>query len=345
MVKKIVWFLVAAILLVAIGLTVFVELWDRDVEAALVAPDSEIPLDWEQQIRQLSSLPGGLRAFAADSTIVGNAAEVLLNLRGSESMQGYERVYGELTTGGVVAAADSGMLTAVLADPELNNLISASAMESYNSVEILRSAEGSESILYLSAPDLRPVRSAFSGLLLRSFAHIAAGETDSARADIGAAFRIGRMMYEQATTLPENVAGRWMLQRASEQLSGLAVALDDSTMATLASGIGEWSETSPNYQALVSALRKNSDQALEIVRNTDVLAAWRSEGISQLVFLEYRPKNIPLGISSGLRGRISNFRSISDPRVAWTAEIAEKSIDDFNRLSMSARVALLRGAN
>lgn len=344
MVKKLLWSVVGVSSFVAIGVSVFVVLWDRDVEAEMIPAASVIPLDWQQQIRRLSNTLPDLSSFVPDSVTEGNAAELVYSLSGSEGLSRLAVLYDSIGVAASPIDVDLMTVAAINSDATVNGLVAASKMNSFNSTEHIKAISGGTNARWLVAPDPGPLHSAVRALLVRAELHSLAAEHAEAREDIAAVLRLGDLMFRQSAVLAENIAGSRIIGQGAGQLFRYAVAVPDTAAFEISQALQAWAASVPRYDPLVLALGSDMERALEIVRDTDVLPAWRGLAVEKMVSMQYRPKNIFMGIPASVRANVSNLRSISDPRVAWSAEVAENSIDWFNSMGVMDRVGFLRGA-
>jgi hypothetical protein len=345
MVKKIIWSVLVLVAFVLVWITSFLVLWDRDVEAELVPSASSIPLDWRSQIERLSSTMPRLSAFRSDSAVEGNAADVLYSIRSDAQLLLLTSLYYSIEAPGLTLQVDSAVSAAFESDTALNGLVAASSMNDFNSTERIKSLSGGNGARSVIAPDGNPFIGAVRALLVRSELHSRAAEHAQAREDVAAVLRLGHMIYQQSAVLSETVLGRQVMGQGAGQLFRYAVAAQDTAAFEAAQVWRNWVAAIPPYDLLILALGSDMDEAVRVARNTDVIPAWRGLAIEQMVLTQYRPKNILSGIPSAVRASISNFQTISDPRVAWQAEVAENSIDWFNGVGMTDRVEFLRGVS
>jgi len=344
MLKKILWSIFGIIAFALVWLTSFVALWDRDVKAELVPAAAAIPLDWESQIRRLSSSMPDLSAFGVDTIVDGNAAEGVFSIRPGEQLARLASLYDSIGVAGSTLQVDSAAGAALAFNPAVNGLVLSSRMNSFNSTEHLKTLSGGSDALWIVMPDGNPLHNAVRALLVRAELRSRAEEHVRARDDVAAVLRLGDLMYRQSAVLSENILGGLILGEGADQLIRYAVAAQDTVAFETAQALRGWVAAIPRHDLLIQAMGTDLEQALQIVRNTDVIPAWRGLAIEQMLFMQYRPKNIPLGIPASVRARVSNLRTISDPRVAWQAEVAENSIDWFNGIGVADRVGFLRGA-
>lgn len=344
MVKKLLLSVLGMSAFAAIGVTVFMVLWDRDVEAEMTPAASGFPLDWQQQIRRLSATLPNLSSLVPDSVTDGNAAEMVYSFSGSDWLAGLAGLYDSIGVAASPIEVDSMTSAAINSDSMVNGLVAASKMNSFNSTQHLKAISGGSDARWLAVPDPGPLHSVVRTLLVRAELHSLAAEHVEAREDIAAVLRLGDLMFRQSAVLSENVTGSRIIGQGAGQLSRYAIAAQDTAAYETSQALQAWVAAVPGYDGLVLALSSDLDRALEIVRDTDVLPAWRGLAVEKMVLMQYRPKNILMGIPRSVRASVSNLRTISDPRVAWSAEVAENSIDWFNGIGVVNRLGFLRGA-
>ncbi len=343
MLKKILGSVATIVAFLAVFVTVVVMLWERDVSAELTPPASAVPLDWSAQIRGISSGPPGLQRFGADSVLEGNAAVDLYSLPAAGLLAQFALLFDSIGVNDSLFLADSAALAAATDDATLRLLVDASRKNDFNSIGHISSLSGGNQAKWVVRPEVWPLRQAVRALLVRSEMHLRAAENPDALADVAAVLRLGDMIYRKSAVLSETLLGGAILLDGAGQLRRYAIAAQDTAAFETYQILENWAASAPDYRPLVLALSADVERTTEIVRDVEILPAWRGLAVEQLSLMQYRPKFLAMGIPASVRSSVATFRSIADPRVAFRANLAENSIDWFNGLGVMQRTDFLKG--